>query len=254
MKAIGIIPARYGSTRFPGKVLAEIESKPMIQHVWERAKQCRELNEVLIACDHDKVLKKAKEFGAKVVMTSPDHASGSDRIAEAVKDLAFDIVVNIQGDEPFMASSIIDKLVAALKKDPSCMMATVIKQIKKQDEINDPNIVKVVIDQKGNALYFSRSVIPHNRSKVFPLQAKYFKHIGIYAYRKDFLLEYTTWKKSALEDMEQLEQLRVLESGHTIKTIETDIETIAVDTPDDLLKVNAQLLTFSTLKDRRKSI
>jgi 3-deoxy-manno-octulosonate cytidylyltransferase (CMP-KDO synthetase) len=237
MKAIGVIPARFASTRFPGKVLALIAGKPMIEHVWRRAKECRELNDLLIACDDPKVFKTAQDFGAKAVMTKPEHPSGSDRIAEAVGKLDFDIVVNIQGDEPFIESRVIDGLVKALKEDATASVATVIKEIKKDDDIRNPNVVKVVVDIKKYALYFSRSTIPFNRNGQPVAGLKYFKHIGLYAYRKEFLMAYKDWPASKLETAEQLEQLRILEAGYKIKTIETDVETLAVDTPEDLANI-----------------
>lgn len=237
MTTIGVIPARFKSTRFPGKVLALIHGKPMIEHVWRQASQCRELNELLIACDHEDVLKVAQGFGAKAVMTSPDHPSGSDRIAAAVGSLPCELIVNIQGDEPFIQPRVIDGLVLALKNDQSASVATVIKEIKADEEINNPNVVKVVIDKNHYALYFSRSVIPYNRNAERPSGLKYFKHLGLYAYRKDFLMAYKDWPKSMLESTEQLEQLRILEAGYKIKTIETDSESLAVDTPEDLARI-----------------
>ena len=237
MKTIGVIPARFKSTRFPAKVLALIDGKPMIEHVWLQARQCQELDDLLIACDHEDVLKAALGFGAKAVMTSPDHPSGSDRIAEVVGSLACEIIVNIQGDEPFIQPKVIDGLVAALKNDKSTSVATVIKEIKAEDEIVNPNVVKVVIDKNHYALYFSRSVIPYNRNAGRPSDLKYFKHLGLYAYRKDFLMAYKDWPKSMLESSEQLEQLRILEAGYKIKTIETDSESLAVDTPEDLARI-----------------
>lgn len=237
MTTIGVIPARFKSTRFPGKVLALINGKPMIEHVWRQASQCRELDKLLIACDHEEVLKAARAFGATAVMTSPDHPSGSDRIAEAVGSLNCDLVVNIQGDEPFIQPNVIDGLVTALKSDATASVATVIKEIKTDDDINNPNVVKVVIDRNHYALYFSRSVIPYNRNTERPSGLKYFKHLGLYAYRKDFLMSYKDWPKSMLESVEQLEQLRILEAGYKIKTIETDIESLAVDTPEDLARI-----------------
>lgn len=237
MTTVGVIPARFRSTRFPGKVLAAIEGKPMIEHVWRRASQCRLLDRLLIACDHKEVFEAAQAFGALAVMTSPDHPSGSDRIAEAVGPVECDLVVNIQGDEPFIDPGVIDRLVVALKQDGTASMATVIKEIRSDDEILNPNVVKVVIDRDRYALYFSRSAIPFNRNATRPEGLRYFKHLGLYAYRKDFLMIYKEWPKSMLESAEQLEQLRVLEGGYKIKTIETEHESLAVDTPEDLQRI-----------------
>ncbi len=236
MKIIGVIPARFASTRFPAKVVANISGKPMIEHVYTRAKQCRHLDDVLIACDHDYVFKLAKNFGAKVVMTDPNHPSGSDRIAEAVKDLDVEIVVNIQGDEPFIDPETIDSLALMLKEDPQCLMGTVIKEIANKEDFQDSNVVKCVVDSQGYALYFSRAPIPYNRNVIRPSGLKQYKHLGVYAYRKDFLLQYKSWPKSILETTEQLEQLRVLEKGHRIRTVVTTMESVAVDTPEDLKK------------------
>jgi len=238
MKAIGVIPARWASTRFEGKVLAKIAGKPMIQHVFERVKKSEKLDDVLIATDSNEVFQAAEGFGANVVMTRSDHPSGTDRIAEAVKDLDVQIVVNIQGDEPLIEHAIIDKLVGALETDRTSVMATVIKVIKDEQELNNPNVVKVVIDKDGHALYFSRSMIPYNRDGEEIIA---YKHLGIYAYRKDFLLQYSDLPKSKLEQSERLEQLRVLEAGYRIKTVVTDLETIGVDTKEDLKKVEGIL-------------
>ncbi len=239
MKTIGVIPARFASSRFPAKVLANIAGKPMIEHVWKRAKQCRHLDDVLIACDHQDVFKAAVGFGAKAVMTSVNHLSGSDRIAEVVSSLAVDIVVNIQGDEPFVDSGAVDHLVVLLKNDPDCLMGTVIKEITDEKDFQNPNVVKCVIDSKGYALYFSRAPIPYNRNATKPLGLKQYKHFGLYAYRKNFLLQYKDWPKSILETTEQLEQLRVLEKGYRIRTVVTTAESLAVDTPQDLKKAEA---------------
>lgn len=235
MKVLGVIPARLGSTRLEGKILLNIAGKPMIQHVWERARKSKKLDDCLIACDDYKVFHIAQKFGAKAVLTSKTHPSGSDRIAEAVKNLKVDIVVNIQGDEPLIHHSVINKLADALIKDKKSVMATVIKRIVHYDDLNNPNIVKVVVDQNQNALYFSRSLIPYNREH--QERVEYFKHLGIYAYRKDFLLKFTRMPKSCLERIEKLEQLRVIEAGYKIKTVMTDIETIGVDTAEDLIRV-----------------
>jgi 3-deoxy-manno-octulosonate cytidylyltransferase (CMP-KDO synthetase) len=239
MKTIGVIPARFASTRFPGKVLANINGKPLVRHVWEKAILCRELDEVLIACDHEDVLKAAQDFKAKVVMTDPNHPSGSDRIAEAVKNLNVDIVVNIQGDEPFIDSRTIDALAVLLKHDVNVMMGTVIKRITDDADFLNPNVVKCVVDDQGYALYFSRSPIPYHRNKNISAGVKDYKHLGIYAYRKDFLMQYKDWPKGILESTEELEQLRVLERGVKIKTTVTDVESMAVDTPQDLQKAQA---------------
>ena len=235
MKAIGVIPARYASTRFPAKVLASLGGKSVIEHVWQKASQCKQLDHVLIACDHPEVFKKAVSFGAKAVMTDPNHPSGSDRIAEAVGPLTVDIIVNVQGDEPFIDPATIDALAMLLKNDPSCLMGTVIKEITTDDEFSNPNVVKCVVDEKGYALYFSRSPIPFNRNSGAPFSKR------LDAYRKELLLQYKDWPKSALEGAEQLEQLRVLEKGYRIKTVVTAIESMAIDTPDDLVKAEQWL-------------
>ncbi len=236
MKTLGVIPARYASTRFPAKVLAVLNGKPMIEHVWRRAKQCRQLDDVLIACDHADVLRAARACGARAVMTSAGHPSGSDRIAEAVKDLEAEIVVNVQGDEPFVDPGTVDQLALLLKNDPACQMGTVVKEITDGKDLADPNVVKCVLDINGYALYFSRSPIPYNRNATKPAGLKLYKHLGLYAYRKAFLLRYTAWPKSVLENTEQLEQLRALANGARIRTVVTTAESFAVDTPDDLKK------------------
>ncbi|MBF0488989.1 MAG: 3-deoxy-manno-octulosonate cytidylyltransferase [Candidatus Omnitrophica bacterium] len=236
MKTIGVIPARFASTRFPAKVLAHICGKPMIEHVYAKAKACQQLDDVLIACDHPDIFQVVQGFGGKVVMTDPNHPSGSDRIAEAVKDLDVDVIVNIQGDEPFIDPKTVDSLAVLLKNDPACMMGTVIKEISQEADFLNPNVVKCVVDALGYALYFSRSPIPYNRNAKKPEGLKQYKHLGLYAYRKSFLLQYKDWPKSILEMTEQLEQLRVLEKGYRIKTVVTTAESIAVDTPEDLKK------------------
>ncbi len=245
-KVIGVIPARWGSQRFEGKVLADILGKPMIQHVWERLQQCQNLDEVMIACDDERIKKTAEAFGAKAIMTSPHHPSGTDRIAEAVKDWRGDIVINIQGDEPLIAPQVVDRLAKVLLNDQSSMMATVIKSINDPQEVNDPQVVKVVVDQNQDALYFSRSPIPYHRDNGSQQLPAYYKHLGIYAYRKDFLMKFSSLPKSRLENLERLEQLRVLEAGYKIRTLLTKTETIGVDTPADLQRV-IDLLSRRTL-------
>lgn len=241
MKAIGVIPARWASTRFEGKMLANLNGRPLIEHVWRQAKKSRILEDVIIACDDKRISDAAVNFGAKVVMTAQDHPSGTDRIAEAVSNISTQVVVNIQGDEPLIDPDVIDRLAQVLLEDERLSMATVIKRIVKEDEFFNPNVVKALIDRQGNALYFSRSPIPYNREKKAFLDGVYYKHLGIYAYRKDFLLGFKNLPFSYLEATEKLEQLRVLEAGYKIKTIQTQHETIGVDTPEDLAAV-ARLL------------
>lgn len=237
MEAIGVIPARYYSSRFPGKVLADLCGKPMLQHVWESAKQARLLDEVIIACDEERVREVATEFGAKVVMTAREHSSGTDRIVEVINPLDVKAVVNIQADEPLIQPLMIDNLVDVLLHGGKINMATLIKRIDAPGEINNPNVVKVVVDKDGFALYFSRSPIPYRAADSELKDPPYFKHIGIYGYTKDFLFTYKNIPPSTLEKIERLEQLRVLEEGFRIKVIETKSETISVDTPLDLERV-----------------
>jgi len=246
MKAIGIIPARWHSERFEGKVLANLLGKPLVQHVWERAKESRILEDVIVAADNEKVMKAVKGFGGKAIYTSKDQPSGTDRLAEVINPLDVEVVVNIQGDEPLVHYSMIDGLANVLLEDRSVQMATVIKRIKDTDELTNPNVVKAVIDKDGYALYFSRSPIPYYRASKpalanAGLEMVFYKHIGIYAYTKDFLFTYTNLPKSGLEETEKLEQLRALENGYKIKTIETEFDTVGVDTPEDLKKVEEVL-------------
>jgi 3-deoxy-manno-octulosonate cytidylyltransferase (CMP-KDO synthetase) len=236
MDVIGVIPARYSSTRFEGKVLADILGKPMLQHVWERAKEALILDELIIACDNEQVFDAAKSFGAKAVMTSKDHISGTDRISEIVNPLDVRIVVNIQADEPLVHPAMIDSVARALLDDKEICMATVMKEIDNLETINDPNVVKVVVDRHNFALYFSRQAIPFRAENSEIKKPVYYKHIGLYAYTKDFLFTYKNIPASALEKTEKLEQLRVLEEGFKIKVIETKFDTIGVDTREDLKK------------------
>ncbi len=237
MKAIGVIPARYSSTRFEGKVLADINGKPMIQHVWEKARQAMFLDEVIIACDDSRVAAVAKEFGAKVVLTAKAHASGTDRIIEVVNPLDVKVVVNIQGDEPLINPLMIDTVARTLLENDKLCMATLMKKIERVEEINDPHVVKVVTDKNGFALYFSRAAIPYYPANTDAESQVYYKHIGLYGYTKDFIFVLKNLPVSRLEKTEKLEQLRVLEEGYKIKVVETKFETIGVDTPEDLEKV-----------------
>ncbi len=231
---IGVIPARYGSTRLPAKSLAMIHGKPMIQHVYERCLKAKLLSEVLVATDDKRILDAVINFGGNAVMTSKAHKSGTDRIGEAVKNMRCDIVVNIQGDEPMIDPRNIDKAIEPLVKDKKINVSTLCFKNSDKKEINNPNVVKVVLDSNSNALYFSRSVIPFNRDNS---KADHYKHIGLYVYRKNYLLKLIKMKPSKLELTEKLEQLRVLESGEKIKAIETKIDSHSVDTPADLIKI-----------------
>jgi 3-deoxy-manno-octulosonate cytidylyltransferase (CMP-KDO synthetase) len=239
--AIGIIPARYGSTRFEGKVLADLGGKPVIQHVYERARQAKLLGDLIIACDDERVKNAVTKFGAKSVMTSADQPTGTDRLTEVANPIDVKVVVNIQGDEPFVQPAMIDQIVLALLNNNSkAGMATVIKKIEDEKDLYDPNVVKVVVDKDGNALYFSRNFIPFVRdreglgAKSITEAVTFYKHIGLYGYTKDFLFTFKNLSKSRLEEAEKLEQLRALEHGYKIKTIVTKFDTVGIDTPEDL--------------------
>ena len=232
MDAIGVIPARYGSTRFEGKVLKDLCGKPVIQHVYERAKKAKMLDDLIIAADDDRIIKTVEGFGGKVVFTSKSHSTGTDRLTEVVNALDVKIVVNIQGDEPLINPMIIDDLVRAMQSDPTIAMATVVKKSRSMEEFKSPDVVKAIINQDNFALYFSRSPLP-TLLKPGP-ESYFYKHIGIYAYNKDFLFTFKKLPASYLETHERLEQLRALEHGYRIKVIETKFETVGVDTPEDL--------------------
>jgi len=236
MKAIGIIPSRYASSRFPGKPLAIIKKKTLLERVWLRAKQSRLLDEVVIATDHRKIFDTAKSFGALAVMTSKDLKSGTDRLAEvaAKKGKSFEIFINVQGDEPLISPSLIDRLVTALKRDPSVQMVTAVYPIKKKSEIDDPNVVKAVLDKNGFAIYFSRCPIPYNR---LGKKVSYFKHLGIYGYRRKSLRAFSRMAQTPLENAEQLEQLRALENGFRIKAVVSRHDSFGVDVPKDVKKI-----------------
>ena len=237
MKVLCVIPARYASTRLPGKPLSMIAGKPMIQHVYERACQAQLPDEVVVATDNELVEKAVLDFGGKAVMTSPDHPSGTDRLAEvALMYPDIDIIVNVQGDEPMIPPEVIDRLAEAFNGDADLNMATM-KVVMDEEDYENPAAVKVVTDQQGYALYFSRSLMPYPRNK--PVGFKVFKHVGIYAYRRNFLLKYAALAPTPLEKAESLEQLRALENGYKIKVLESDFQGIGVDTPEDLAAVNA---------------
>lgn len=248
MRIVAVIPARWQSTRLKEKVLADIDGKPMLQHVWERVKKAHAVDEVIVACDKERVLKVAEAFGAKCMFTSPDHPSGTDRLSEIAGSVDADVYINVQADEPMISPLMIDQLAQVFEYEKNIQMATLIKRIDKKEDVTDPNVVKVVVDRKGFALYFSRSPIPYMRRNSPKIDEPgtidddqvvggYYKHIGLYSYTKDFLFTYRNLPRSVLEMDEQLEQLRVLEHGYKIKTIETRHETIGVDTQEDLDRV-----------------
>ncbi len=244
MKAIGVIPARWGATRFEGKVLANLLGKPVIQHVWENAKKAKTLDDLVVACDDERIFKAVVGFGGKAVYTSPNQPSGTDRLAEVVNAMDIGIAVNIQGDEPLMKPIMIDSLVMALQEEKVAQMATIVKKIEDDSELTNSNVVKAVIDKNGYAIYFSRYAIPYNRTNETDPKKRpvYYKHIGLYAFTKDFLFTFKKLPCSSLENAEKLEQLRALEYGYKIKVVETKFDTVGVDRPEDLKKAEALLL------------
>jgi len=239
-KILGVIPARYASSRFPGKALVSIGPKTMLQHVYERVSMARYLTNVMIATDDQRIYDEARRFGGAVRMTRPDHLSGTDRVAEIASTDTAEWIVNVQGDEPLIDPGAIDAAILPLLEEPAIPMGTLKKRIEDPREVGDPNVVKVVTDRFENAIYFSRSTIPYPRDQAAahaPVPV-HFKHIGLYVYRRDFLLRYPDMPVGPLEKAERLEQLRALENGHKIRVVETEYESIGVDTPDDLDRVN----------------
>jgi 3-deoxy-manno-octulosonate cytidylyltransferase (CMP-KDO synthetase) len=249
MKISAVIPARYGSRRFEGKPLVDILGKPMVQHVYEGVHQSKLIDEVIVATDDQRILEAVKSFGGKAIMTSPTHPTGTDRVAEVTRKLKSEIIVNVQGDEPLIIGSIIDKAIRPLLLDDTLHMSTLMTRIEEVRDWLNPHIVKVVVDQKNFALYFSRSPIPFPRdlnigrleSNPFgtsrPLPQRVFKHIGVYVFRRKFLLNFSKMKPTPLEKLEKLEQLRALENGYRIKVTPVNYEPICVDTPEDLGKI-----------------
>jgi len=238
MGITAFIPSRYGSTRFPAKPLALIDGKPMIQHVYKCAVSCPDISDVYVVTDDERISGCVEDFGGKAVMTAKEHQSGTDRIAEAVQKLGLrddDLVVNVQGDQPLFDPSVISLMVAPLIKDAGIPMSTVKYRLTDEDEIQNINIVKVVTDNDDFALYFSRSTIPFYRD--LTSGNAYYKHLGFYAYRKGFLLRFTGLPSGRLETAEKLEQLRALEYGYRIKVVETIHDSVEVDSPEDILKV-----------------
>ena len=243
VSVMGVIPARFGSTRLPGKALKPILGVPMIRRVYERSRGARVLDALFVATDDDRICDTVKSFGGRAVMTSPDHPNGTDRLAEAVGPIEAEIVVNIQGDQPFIDPMMIEEAVQPLLDDPSLPMATLMHPILRPGDLDDPSVVKVVTDLVGNALYFSRSVLPYPRADIpHPV----FEHVGLYAYRRDFLLKLASLPPTPLEQIESLEQLRVLEHGYRIRVIATkcadnEFSGFSVDTAQDLERAEALL-------------
>lgn len=246
MRVTIIIPARYASTRFPGKPLAEICGKPMIQWVYERSSRCTSVDQVLVATDDQRIVDAVQAFGGEVAMTRDDHPTGTDRLAEVAETLETDLIVNVQGDEPLIEPVMIETALQPLLADDSIPMGTLQTPLASLDEYLNPNVVKVITDRNGFALYFSRAPIPHPRDRADQLEACWSslpvgKHVGLYVYRRDFLLRYQSLEETPLEQFEKLEQLRVLEHGYRIRVAETPMTTQGVDTPEDLLHVQALL-------------
>jgi 3-deoxy-manno-octulosonate cytidylyltransferase (CMP-KDO synthetase) len=237
---VAIIPARYASTRLPGKALADLDGRPMIEHVYRRAEAAKSVSQVIVATDDLRIATRVHDFGGRVKLTKLTHQSGTDRLAEVVQSLDCDIVVNVQGDEPLIDPRAIDEVVAPLAADPSVPMTTLYRRIMNVSELNNPNITKVVVDRGGHALYFSRAPIPHIRDPRGGWPPLY-RHIGLYAYRRSTLLVLASLEPTPLERAESLEQLRALEHGIRIKAVETAYDSFGVDTPEDLEQVRRLL-------------
>jgi 3-deoxy-manno-octulosonate cytidylyltransferase (CMP-KDO synthetase) len=240
---LAVIPARYGSTRLPGKVVMQVAGKPIVQHVYERACRAQLVDEVVVATDDDRVVEALRRFGTNVVMTRADHPSGTDRIAEVAASATAEIIVNVQGCEAIIDPRMIDEAIRPLLDDPSVHMATLKHRIADESEIDDPHVVKVVTDKSGRALYFSRAPIPAIRDAA-DREARswcYFKHIGLYVYRREFLLAYAKMDPTPVEKLEKLEQLRALENGFEIVVVQTQFDSVGVDTIEAFQKVK-QLL------------
>jgi 3-deoxy-manno-octulosonate cytidylyltransferase (CMP-KDO synthetase) len=234
------IPARWGSTRFPGKPLHLIAGKPLVQHVWERCQACREVDDIVIATDDERIVAAGEAFGARVVMTSPAHPSGTDRIAEAAGLFPdHGVLINVQGDEPLISPALIDELAVTLRGRPEIPMITAAAPIREAALVEDPNVVKVVLDERGDALYFSRSPLPYFRNEVPGLVP--LRHLGIYGFQRAFLLEFVGWPPAALERAESLEQLRALAHGARIRVVLTYDLSPGVDTPEQAREIEARL-------------
>lgn len=234
---LAVIPARYASSRFPGKALTPISGRPMIQHVVERVRRSRFVSRVVVATDDPRIKTAVEDFGGESLLTRPDHRTGTDRVAEVAVHLPFPIYVNVQGDEPLVDPATVSSLIAALTDDDSVQIVTACTLLTRAEDIMDPNNVKVVRDFDGNALYFSRAPIPWVRDREEKVAARHCKHIGLYAFRRDALIEFPTLPPGELEALEQLEQLRWLENGFRIRVVETEHDAVGVDVPHDVARV-----------------
>ncbi len=241
VKVLAVIPARNASSRFPGKPLALIAGKPMVQHVFERVRRTRLVSRVVVATDDSAIKEAVEAFGGAAVVTRSDHRTGTDRVAEVAAHIPAEIYLNVQGDEPLIDPGTIDALVRAIAEDDSVQLATPCSAIAQPSDIMDPNVVKVVRDFDGNALYFSRAPIPWVRDTPEKVTAQHWKHLGLYSFRRDALLEFPTLPPGELEHLEQLEQLRWLENGFRIRVVETDYDAISVDVPSDVPRVEKLL-------------
>jgi 3-deoxy-manno-octulosonate cytidylyltransferase (CMP-KDO synthetase) len=232
-----VIPARFGSTRLPGKPLALLAGKPMIQHVYERSKLASRASRVIVATDDERIVKAVESFGGTARMTRPDHRTGTERVAEVAAHEKGDIFVNVQGDEPLLDPVSVDTAIEALLEEPAASIATVATPIKTPADIMDPNVVKTVLDFDNNGLYFSRAPIPWVRDMASKIQVRHLKHLGLYVFQRDALLEYPTLPQGELERIEQLEQLRWLENGWKIRVAEVEHDAVSVDVPEDVARV-----------------
>lgn len=242
-KVVAIIPARMASQRFPGKVIAPLAGKPLVWHVFDRTRQADLVDEVIVAIDDAQIANALESYGVRCVMTRSDHPSGTDRIAEVAEGLDAAIIVNVQGDEAMIEPATIDAAVGPLLADSALQMSTVCHAIRDPARIGDPNVVKVITDERGRALYFSRSPIPYDRDAAGGIGRPeiYRQHVGLYAMRREFLLQFAALDPTPLEKLERLEQLRALEHGYSIAVVETDYESIGVDTPEELAAVERAL-------------
>jgi 3-deoxy-manno-octulosonate cytidylyltransferase (CMP-KDO synthetase) len=240
-KVLAVIPARHASTRFPGKPLASIAGRPMIQHVVDRVREAERVSRIVVATEDERIKKAVESFGGEAILTRPDHRTGTDRVAEVATHIEAEIYVNVQGDEPLIDPGTVDALVEAMFENSDTKIATPCSAISQPNDIMDPNIVKVVRDFDNNALYFSRAPIPWVRDRGESVAARHWKHLGLYAFRRDALLEFPTLPPGELERIEQLEQLRWLENGFHIAVIETDYDAVSVDVPGDIERVEKLL-------------